>query len=106
MLLFQVNEGSMSHAEVGKFKVSGHCEAGTMMIHFAFCFSTMKKVIIVRADDSDVFILWLHQQLYMSTSTTISMDMGFSSKKQQNVSHVRNCSLTWPEGRFRFHVQV
>lgn len=54
-----------------------------MMVYFACRLSATKKVIIVRADDSDVFILLLHHQLHMSSDTTIFMDMGLSSKNNR-----------------------
>ena len=62
---------------------SGHREADTMMVFFAHRLSTTKKVITVRADDSDVFILLLHHHCHMSPGTTIFMDMGLSSKNNR-----------------------
>ena len=82
-MLFQVSEGVVTHAEVGEFKLSGHREADTMMVYFASCLSATKKAIVVRADDTDVFILLLHHQVHMSTGTTIFMDMGLSSKNNR-----------------------
>ena len=102
MMLFQVSEGVVMRAEVGEFKLSGHREADTMMVHFASCLSATKDAIVVRADDTDVFILLLHHQLHMSTGTTIFMDMGLSSKNNRRCynMHVRDCNLTWPKGNF------
>ena len=54
-----------------------------MIVYFACNMSTTKKVIVVKTDDSDVFILLLHQQLHISTGTSIFMDMGLSSKNNR-----------------------
>ena len=82
-MLLQANKGVVSRAEESEFKVSGHREADTMMVYYACRMSVTKKVIVVRADDSDVFILLLHHQLHMSSNTTILMDMGLSSKNNR-----------------------
>ena len=64
-------------------KHTGHFKADTLIIYFACVISPKKKVIIIRTDDTDVFILLLHHQMHMFPWTTVFVDMGHSSRNNR-----------------------
>ena len=74
-----------------------------MMVYFARHMSATFKDIIIRADDSDVFILLIHHQIHMSPGTTIYMDMGLSSKNNRRCHNITEISkVLGPKVQFSY----
>ena len=82
-LIFQVDNDNTVCSEEIEYRTAGHIEADTKVIHYACLMSEANQVILVRADDADIFILLLHLQVHMSPGTRVMLDMVLSSKNNR-----------------------
>ena len=102
----QVKQGVVSCMEIEELQIHGHREADTMMVSYASRLSETKKVILIRADDADVFIFMLHHQVHMSDGTTIFMNMGLSTKNNRRALNITQLATTLDlEVMLTLHIQ-
>ena len=57
-----------------------------MLVYCASPLSVVEKGVVIRSDDTDVFILLLHHQIHMSGK--IYMDMGLDSKNNRRFNNM------------------
>ena len=92
-LSIKVVEGSTQRVQVRSLQTERHEEADTALIFYAGQFCKEDKNMVIRCDDTDVFILLLHHQKWMSGE--VFMDLGHSSKNNRRTRDMKQVARAW-----------